>query len=364
MFTIIFTLLIVFDHAVLHRKQEALSFARACCYTLFWVLVAMAFNFYIYLTEGREAAFSWCTGYILEWMLSIDNLFVFHLVFRIYGTPDHLKHKPLFYGIIGAIIFRLIFFVLGESLFHSVWWMHIVFGLFLIYTGIKTAGGDDDDDDPSRNPIVIWLSKRMPLVNGYDVDGRFFVRAKDIDETLVLAGPWKKQQECASCSPRGRGPSIQHDESGAKSWKATLLFIVVICLEVTDIIFAVDSVSAIVAQIADLYLAYTACVFAMLGLRSMFFVIDELVRMFTLLKYGVALILVLIGMKLMVHKQVHISTGAVLFILLATVTTCIIASVLYNRIERAEATADDVAGAADVPYQGSPEDTTQALARA
>merc|ERR1719454_567123 len=110
--------------------------------------MAGAFCIYIYFHRGLNDAFSWATGYLLEWMLSVDNLFVFHLVFNLYGTPDHLKHKPLFWGIVGAIFFRMLFFVIEEYLLHSLWWMHIVLGIFLIYTGIKTATSDDEDEDP------------------------------------------------------------------------------------------------------------------------------------------------------------------------------------------------------------------------
>merc|ERR1719310_1132714 len=175
-FTGVFVLLVLFDNAILHRGERTISFRRALAYTFFWIACAGAFCTYIYFSRGQNAAFSWATGYILEWMLSVDNLFVFHLVFKIYGTPSHLKHKPLFWGIVGAIIFRMIFFCIEEVLMHSFDWMHILFGIFLIYTGIKTACTDDDDTDPRKNWLFVMISNWVPFVNGYDSKGAFFVK--------------------------------------------------------------------------------------------------------------------------------------------------------------------------------------------
>merc|ERR1719252_357823 len=125
-----------------------MTLLQAMLYTSFWITVAMMFCFYIYVTRGANDAFDWGTGYLLEWMLSVDNLFVFHRIFILFKTPDSQKHKPLFYGIIGAIVFRMIFFLIEEILLHHVTWMHLVFGLFLIYTGFKAVSMDDDDESP------------------------------------------------------------------------------------------------------------------------------------------------------------------------------------------------------------------------
>lgn len=327
LFTILAGCLLLFDNAVLHRKNEVLSFSRACVYTLFWIGCAGLFCVWVYIDEGREAAVSWGTGYLLEWMLSVDNLFVFHMVFQMYGTPDHLKHKPLFIGILGALFFRMLFFVIEEWLFHSFWWMHLIFGTFLIYTGIKAATMEGEDEDPTQHPVVQWIGKKLPIIPGYDPGGRFFVRVgihASSDEPLL--SPYnRKNVDWNDLSPR------QHEAPRYSRYKATLLVLVVVCLEATDIVFAVDSISAIVAQVPDLYLAYTACVFAMLGLRATFFIIDELIRMFTLLKYGVAFILVFIGARLLVSKMVHISSTVVLLILIGTLSTCMLASILIER---------------------------------
>lgn len=383
-FTSVFVLLLAFDHLVLHRKAEVMSFKRAALCTLFWIACAVAFNGYVYLKFGADAALNWAVGYALEWMLSLDNLFVFHLVFEMYGVPDHLKHKPLFIGIIGAVIFRLVFFVVGQALLHSNSWMHLIFGGFLVYTGVKAGITDDEDEDPSQNPLVKWLERRLPLLGGYDKDGSFFVRVQldttgamvppplaskfaELDETSALlqrASSPRSPNKCAPRSaffrepsglsrqtspreaapedveplpdaPRGQVPvwdtSAGTSTGGRRELRATLLVLVVICLEITDIVFAVDSVTAILAQVPELFLAYTACTFASLGLRAMFFIIDELIRMFQWLRFAVAAILVFVGVKLIVSKMVYIPPGLVCVILAGTIAACMLLQVLLNR---------------------------------
>jgi len=295
----------------------------------------------------------------------VDNLFVFHLIFNIYGTPSHLKHKPLFWGIVGAIIFRMIFFCIEEVLMHSFTWMHILFGIFLIYTGIKTACTDDEDTDPRENWLFVMISNMIPFVNGYDSKGAFFVKVPlDKKGNPILPDPIG-EVEVSEGGENGDGDEESkpktiaifsadswykdggdYDEDGKKKWewRATMLFLVVICLEVTDIIFAVDSVSAIVAQIPDLYLAYTACVFAMLGLRALFFVIDELIRLFSLLSYGVALILIFIGVKLILKGWYHFPAWFVCSILVGTLVTCMIASLIYDKYKQKQDTEEEQKG--------------------
>jgi len=312
-FTAVFTILIIFDNFILHRKAEKLSLCQSIIYTAFWISVAGMFNVYIFYTRGADDAFSWGTGYLLEWMLSVDNLFVFHRIFMVFKTPDEQKHKPLFYGIIGAIVFRMIFFLIEEILLHHVSWMHLVFGIFLIWTGYKAISMDDEDDSPDQGWLYQQIISRINYVDRYDEQGRFFT---PVEVTVDLE---KKGDED---SPK---------QEVVVQWKATRLVLVVICLEVTDLVFAVDSVSAIVAQIPDLFLAYTACVFAMLGLRAMFFAIDELVKMFALLAYGVAFILMFIGAKLILRSWIHIPPGLVCFILVGTLVFSCVASLVMDK---------------------------------
>jgi tellurite resistance protein TerC len=294
--------------------------------------------------KGTNNAFNWMTGYLLEWMLSFDNLFVFHLIFQSYATPDFLKHKPLFWGICGAVFFRLIFLFIGEWMMHAMFLAHILFGGFLVYTGVKAAMFDDDDEeDPSKNPVVQWLSRRMPFVGAYDSKGRFFARVPVDEHGQVMlpevstANLEAQSSEDGEEQPRNYG-TIDMAEAARGchmphrlQLRATMLFLVVVCLEVSDILFAVDSVSAIVAQVPDLFLAYTSAVFAMLGLRATFFIVDELVKLFSLLKYGVAAVLVFIGLKLMASRIIHVPAGIVFVLLFTTLGSSMIASVIHEK---------------------------------
>lgn len=283
----------------------------------------------------------WMSGYMLEWLLSFDNLFVFHLIFNLYGTPDHLKHRPLYLGICGAVIFRLLFIFVGEYMMHAMLFMHFVFGTFLVYTGIKTLTSDDEDEDPSQNPMVKWLQDKVPFVNVYDNNGAFFVRVPVSEEWSA-----PKDTEAAKISDEGEGATYGTvdfssyklagggDRRHTWEFRATMLFLVVCCLEISDLIFAVDSVSAIVAQVNDLFLAYTSAVFAMLGLRATFFIIDVLVHMFELLKYGVSAVLVFIGVKLILAHHYTIEPHIVVFVLIGCIGASMVASVLKAEMEK------------------------------
>lgn len=352
-FSAVFVLLIVFDNAVLSRHPQAMTLGRAAAYTAFWVACACGFCMLVYLWYGAGHAWMWMSGYMLEWMLSFDNLFVFHLIFSAYGTPDHLKHRPLYLGICGAVIFRLAFIFVGEYLMHAMFFMHIVFGAFLVYTAIKTVAADDDDEDPSKNPAVRWLQKKVPFVPAYDESGAFFVRVPLDDQGEPVLTDGRTCLEGEGCE-KGRilgeegckevvygtldfstaTKCVDLASIGRKrvQTRATMLFLVVICLEVSDMLFAVDSVSAIVAQVNDLFLAYTSAVFAMLGLRATFFIIDHLVRIFSLLRYGVAAVLVFIGLKLMLAHVVHVSAAVVCTVLFCCISISILASVVQDAL--------------------------------
>merc|ERR550514_1615161 len=251
----------------------------------------------------------------------------------------------------------MMFFCVGELLMHKVWWMHILFGLFLVYTGIQTVMSDDEDEDPRDNPVLKWISQHFTFLNGYDMQGNFFVQGYVDPKTGMLTFPKLRtakvegEDEAEGISEAaqeaGYGAPVQVQQVAAADAppvaqrRATLLVLVVICLEVTDVVFAVDSVSAIVAQIPDLYLAYTACVFAMLGLRAMFFVIDELVKLFSLLKYGVGLILCFIGVKLLLKGYVYFPPMLVSGLLFATLATSMVASVVYEKYFATEEDKDE-----------------------
>mmetsp|Transcript_62270 Transcript_62270/g.148624 ORF Transcript_62270/g.148624 Transcript_62270/m.148624 type:complete len:443 (-) Transcript_62270:42-1370(-) len=343
-FTSVFSVLIVLDNFLLSRNPKALTISSAIIYTLFWIFCAVCFCGWVYTWYGPNEAFMWMSGYMLEWMLSFDNLFVFHLIFSVYGTPDHLKHRPLYLGICGAVVFRLIFIFIGEYLMHAMFFMHIIFGGFLVYTGIKTVTDADDDEDPSQHWAVQMLQKSFPFVSAYDEQGRFFVRIPidDNGKPLVSAlnTPAAPVREPTEDEPNqvpsyGSIDFASTPSSGRKTQlRATMLFLVVLCIEISDLMFAVDSVSAIVAQVNDLFLAYTSAVFAMLGLRATFFIIDVLVRLFSLLKYGVAAVLVFIGVKLMVGKIFHIPASIVCAVLVTAIASSMVASWVQDELKK------------------------------
>jgi TerC family integral membrane protein len=266
-------------------------------------------------------------------------------------------------GICGAVFFRLAFIFIGEYLMHTMVLTHFVFGGFLVYTGINTVMADDDDDDPSQNALVQWLQARLPFIQFYDQSGAFFVKVPVNEAGQVImqqtsglvppstpsnaeavepleAGSVALEPECDSYGTVDT-PNIICIKSGSKSaecatlqTRATMLFLVVCCLEISDMIFAVDSVSAIVAQVNDLFLAYTSAVFAMLGLRATFFIIDVLVHMFSLLKYGVAAVLVFIGVKLCLSHVYPISPHIVVLFLFLAIGGSMMASVVAEELEK------------------------------
>jgi len=348
-FTSIFLVLIIFDNVVLNRNPACLTVKRAIAYTLFWVACAGGFCGWVAWWYSPAAAYMWWSGYLLEWMLSFDNLFVFHLVFTSYACPDNLKHRPLFFGILGAVVMRLVFIFVGEYLMHAMGFMHLVFGAFLIYTGIQTVASDEEDEDPSQQPLVVWLQENMKFVNVYDSNGAFFVQCPIDDKgepaipdsaivepqkspyvtertQLIEEGePDKRKVDVVDFSLLAGGPRMER--------RATMLFLVCFCLNLCDLLFAVDSVSAIVAAVNDLFLAYTSAVFAMLGMRAIFFLIDIMVQLFSLLKYGVAFILVFIGVKLIIGRMYHIPSSVVCAVLVGAIGLSMIASVIQDRFE-------------------------------
>merc|ERR1719183_2339219 len=312
--------------------------------------MACAFCGWVYWYYGESQAYMWMSGYMLEWMLSFDNLFVFHMIFSVYATPDNLKHRPLYLGIIGAVIFRLAFIFVGEFLMHAFYFMHFIFGSFLVYTGIKTATADDEDEDPSQHPLVVWLSKNMNFVSAYDSKGSFWVRCEvdDRGEVVLPEGTMVEREatehDSLAAAEEAEDRRIlvadfqahltsRNVPASRTQRRATMLLLVVICLELSDLLFAVDSVSAIVAQVNDLFLAYTSAVFAMLGLRATFFIIDVLVKLFSLLKYGVAIVLVFIGVKLIVSKFYHIPASIVCVVLVGAIGGSMVASVIKEKLE-------------------------------
>ncbi|MEO5860083.1 MAG: TerC family protein [Pyrinomonadaceae bacterium] len=259
--------MLAIDLGVFNRKAHVVSFKEAATWSAVWVALALAFctGFYYYATGkfgpeiGGTLALEFLTGYVIEYSLSVDNIFVFVLVFSYFGIPPKYKHRVLFYGILGALIFRAIFIALGSALmqFH---WVIYLFGAFLIITGIKMVFSSNDEIEPEKNLMIRIFKRFMPVT--HEINGKdFFVRK----EGILYATP---------------------------------LFIALLFLEATDIIFAVDSVPAIFAVTREPLIVFTSNIFAILGLRSMYFMLAGVIHRFHLIQYGLAAVLVFVGLKM------------------------------------------------------------------
>lgn len=266
-FTVFVLALLAVDLGVFHRSPHSVSFRESLTWSAIWIALALAFNygFFLYASAqhgpelGRQFGLEFLTGYIVEKSLAVDNIFVFVLVFSYFAIPPKYQHRVLFFGILGALVFRAAFIAVGAALmqYHLV---VILFGVFLILTGVKMLVMPERDLEPDKNPVVRLLRRFMPVTPALH-DQRFLVRLK------------------------GR-------------MHATPLFVALVMLEVSDIIFAVDSVPAIFAVTREPLIVFTSNVFAILGLRSMYFLLAGAVERFHLLKYGLALILVFVGVKM------------------------------------------------------------------
>ncbi len=259
--------MLAIDLGIFNRKEHEVSFKEATTWSIVWVVLSMAFAglFYAYTSSkfgseiAQTATLEYLTGYVLEYSLSIDNIFVFVLVFSYFGIPAKYKHRVLFYGILGALIFRAIFIALGSALmqFH---WVIYIFGGFLIITGIKMFFSGSEEIEPEKNFLIRIFKKFMPVTTE--------IKSKNFFVTI---------------------DKVKH---------ATPLFIALLFLEATDIIFAVDSVPAIFAVTKEPFIVFTSNIFAILGLRSMYFMLAGVIDKFYLLKYGLAVVLVFVGLKM------------------------------------------------------------------
>ncbi|SDY28824.1 TerC family protein [Hymenobacter psychrophilus] len=269
-FNVFVLALLLLDLLVFNRRDHAVSMREALGWSAFWIALSMSFNFLVYQWLGKAAAMEFLTGYLIEKSLSVDNLFVFLLIFSYFKVPAQYQHKILFWGIIGALVLRGVFILVGAALLAKFHFLMYVLGAFLVYTGIKMATtGAEPEIDPDSNPVVKFLSRHLPITSQLH-GGRFFVRK---DGVLF----------------------------------ATPLLVVLVMVETTDVIFAADSIPAILAVSRDTFIVYTSNVFALLGLRALYFALEGLMRLFHYLHYGLALILVFIGGKLLLEDFVHVS---------------------------------------------------------
>jgi tellurite resistance protein TerC len=283
---------LVLDLAVFHRKAHTVSLREALGWSVVWVALALIFNAGIYYYAGQEKALEFLTGYLIEKALSVDNLFVFIMIFSYFSVPAMYHHRVLFWGILGALVMRAIFIAGGVALLNSFHWMVYVFGGFLILTGIRMLFAGDQKVDPEKNPVVRLLRRVIPVTPEYKGQ-RFFVR------------------------DRGR------------LW-ATPLLLVLVVVETTDLIFAVDSIPAILAITTDPFIVYSSNVFAILGLRALYFLLAGILDKFHYLKVGLSLVLCFVGAKMMLVDFYKMPIGLSLGVIAGILALSMLASVVIK----------------------------------
>jgi len=260
-FNAFIVVMLALDLGVFHRNSHVVSLKESLSWTAVWVALALVFNAGVWYYAGPDKALEFFTGYLIEKSLSVDNVFVFALLFSYFAVPPVYQHKVLFWGVLGALLMRAVMIAVGALLFSKFAWIVYVFGAFLILTGIKMIVKRENAIDPSRNPVVRWFNRVMPVTADYRCD-KFFVR-----------------------------------ENGLRT--ATPLFVVLMLVEMSDLIFAVDSIPAIFAVTNDPFIVYTSNVFAILGLRSLYFALAGAMDKFHYLKIGLGVVLVFVGTKML-----------------------------------------------------------------
>jgi len=290
-FIVLIGVMLVLDLGIFHRKSHIVQLKEALAWTTIWISLALLFAVLVRLWMGPVKSLEFLTGYIIEESLSVDNLFVFLVIFSYFRVPRPLEHTVLFWGILGVLILRGIFITLGVALIHRFHWILYFFGALLIFTAWRLALEKEKELHPEKNPVLKLFRRFMPVTHEYE-DAKFFVRRS------------------------GR-------------LYATPLFIVLLVVESTDVIFAVDSVPAVLAITHDPFIVYTSNIFAILGLRSLFFALSGIMGLFHHLHYGLAFILAFVGAKMLIADFYKIPVGSALLVVAVTLVLSIIASVIW-----------------------------------
>ena len=286
--------LLALDLGVFHRKAHAVSVKEAAIWSVVWISLSLLFNLGIFLFEGKEIAMQFLAGYLIEKSLSVDNIFVFIMLFSFFQVPAAYQHRVLFWGILGALIMRGALIGAGAFLIAQFSWVLYIFGAFLVYTGIRMALQKDDIHvDVDSNQAVKLLRRIFPITDGY------------------------------------RGQKFMTVENGVRM--ATPLLVVLLIVETTDLIFALDSIPAIFAVTQDPFIVYTSNVCAILGLRALYFLLAGVMQSFHYLKYGLSLVLVFVGVKMLIADFYHVSIGLSLSVIGVVLTVSILASLLFPR---------------------------------
>ena len=286
--------MLLLDLFVFQRRGRVIRSREALAWTSLWIALAAIFAALLFFWQGRQVALEFVTGYVLELSLSVDNLFIFLVIFRYFSVPPEHQRPVLFWGILGALLMRGIFIVAGVGLIQRFHWILYLLGALLIYSGIRLAFMGEHQVDPAKNPAVRALRRWMPVTDDFQ-GGRFFVRG------------WK----------------------GNPGLYATPLLIVLVLIETTDILFAVDSIPAVLAVTLNAFIVYTSNVFAILGLRSMYFAISGLMKVFRFLHTGLALVLILVGLKMIAADYFRVPTVITLGVVAGVLAISVIASIAY-----------------------------------
>jgi tellurite resistance protein TerC len=294
LFNLFAVAMLVLDLRVFHRSGRVVRPREALAWSALWIALAAAFAGLVFFWQGRQVALEFVTGYVLELSLSVDNLFLFLVIFRYFSVPEQHQHSVLFWGVLGALLMRGFFIIAGVGLIHRFHWILYAFGALLIYSGIRLGFAGEHQVDPATNPAVKLLRRWMPVTDDYQ-DGRFLVRG------------WK----------------------GNPGLYATPLLVVLAVVETTDVLFAVDSIPAVLAVTLNAFIVYTSNVFAILGLRSMYFAVSGLMKVFPFLHYGLALVLILVGLKMVAADRFPVPTHVTLGVVAGVLIVSVLASVVY-----------------------------------
>jgi len=294
-FGAVLLLALIFDLGLLSKKGKKVTIRQALFQTMFWVTLSLSFCVFLFFENGKVQALEFLSAYLMEWSLSIDNIFVFILIFSAFNVKEIHYGRSLMIGILLAIVFRVIFITVGVALVEKFHWLLYIFGLFLVYTGYKMFTAKEDEEfNPHTSPVYKWMKKVLPLTP-HDGDGKFMVK-----------------------------------ENGKK--KYTILFVVVVMLAAIDLVFALDSIPAVMGISQDRLVIYTSNIFAVLGLRSLFFLLRGAVNKFDYLQQGIAIVLVFIGLKMLGEHWISqwIDKQTQVFISLGMIVLCITGSIFYS----------------------------------
>jgi tellurite resistance protein TerC len=296
-FNVFVLAMLALDLGVFHRKAHEVGVREAAAWSALWVSLALVFNYGVYRFMGPEAGLQFLTGYLIEKALSVDNIFVFVLIFSYFQVPARYQHRVLFWGILGALVMRGAMIAAGAALIHEFHWIIYVFGAFLVFTGIRMATQKEMDIEPESNPVIRLVKRFIPVSSRYHGQS-FFVR----------------------------------EEVGGRTRRvATPLFVVLVLVETTDLIFAVDSIPAIFAITTDTFLVYTSNVFAILGLRALYFLLAGVIHRFHFLKLGLSAVLVFVGAKMLVADVYKVPVGISLGVIALLLGASVVASLLFPK---------------------------------